>query len=203
MALKISRVMPAISMLAALFVSNAAQATYPNGDAIADAGTYSPIVLGENITLNACGSTFAGYSICNLPSTNKFGIEWFILKKNEQYNYDEWLKQYTFHQGQVAPNLEMTLATGEGADVFITPGTYFIGLHLISYGDTIALPGGGYAQGGDSDWSWSGTFTVSEGGGSPVTPPSSVPEPMSALLLIPGLAFMARRSRRKTASATV
>lgn len=198
MALKLSRIIPAISLFAALSFSNSAQATYPNGEAIADAGTYSPLVLGENITLDACGSTFAGHSVCDLPSTNKFGIEWFILRKNEQYNYNEWLKQYTFHQQQVAPNLQMTLATGQGADVFITPGTYFIGLHLISYGDTIALPGGGYAQGGDSDWNWSGTFTVSESG-SPSTP---VPEPMSALLLIPGLAFMARRSRRKSATAT-
>ncbi|WP_262689478.1 hypothetical protein [Kordiimonas aestuarii] len=177
-------------------MSVGASATYPNGQTIADAGTYSPVSLGSNIILDACGSSFAGYSICDLPSTNKFGIEWFILRRNTQYNYDEWLAQYTYHQGQVAPNLQKTIATG-GSNVINTAGTYFIGLHVISYGDTIALPGGGYAQGGSSDWSWSGYFTVAEGPITPTVPPSSVPEPLSALLLLPGLALIARRERRK------
>ncbi|WP_417451189.1 hypothetical protein [Kordiimonas sp.] len=171
-----------------------ASATYSSADVVADAGSYSPVSIGSDIILDACGSSFAGYSICDLPSTNKFGIEWFILRRNTQYNYDEWLAQYTYHQGQVDPNLEKTINTGSG-NVIDVPGTYFIGLHVISYHDWIQLPGGGYAKGGNSDWSWSGYFTVGEAG--PVTPPSSVPEPLGALLLLPVFALIARRERRK------
>lgn len=174
-------------------MSAPSSATYPSGAVISDPGTYSPISLGSDIVLDACGSSFAGYSLCDLPSTNKFGIEWFILRRNTQYNYDEWLAQYTYHQSQVEPNLQKTIGTGSGT-VIDTAGTYFIGLHVISYGDTIALPGGGYAWGGASDWKWSGYFTVSE---APVTPPSPVPEPLAAFLLLPGFALLARRERRR------
>ncbi|WP_020399312.1 hypothetical protein [Kordiimonas gwangyangensis] len=172
-----------------------ANATYvPQGALTADAGTYAPVSLGTSITLDACGSTFAGYSICDLPSTNKFGIEWFI-KRQEDAGWTNWLQQYTYHQGDVAPNLQKTIATGAGT-VIDVPGTYFISLHVISYGDVIALPGGGYARGGASKWDDSMTFTV---GNSPiVTPPTSpVPEPMAALLLLPGIVMIARRERRR------
>ena len=170
-----------------------ANATYvPQGQLTADAGTYAPVSLGTSITLDACGSTFAGYSICDLPSTNKFGIEWFI-KRQENGGWTNWLQQYTYHQGAVAPNLQKTIATGAGT-VIDVPGTYFISLHVISYNDFIALPGGGYARGGSEKWDDSMTFTVSN---SPVTPPPSVPEPMAALLLLPGLVMIARRERRR------
>ena len=175
-------------------ISTSASATYTYGDVIADAGTYAPLSLGQNITLNACGSTFAGYSLCDLLGTNKFGIEWFILKHNDQYNYNDWLAQYTYHQAASDANLQKTIATGAGASVINSVGTYLIGLHVISYGDTIPLPMSGYAQGGDSDWNWSGMFTVSEAS---VTPPSSVPEPLGILLILPSLAYIARRERRR------
>jgi hypothetical protein len=174
-------------------------ATYPQGTLTADAGTYAPVSLGTSITLNACGSTFAGFSICDLPSTNKFGIEWFI-KRQEDAGWTNWLQQYTYHQGAVAPNLQKTIATGAGTVIDI-PGTYFISLHVISYGDVIALPGGGYARGGTSKWDDSLTFTVSNA--APVTPPSSVPEPLAALLLLPGFALIARRERRRRRQAAI
>lgn len=187
------------SLLAALAgicaLSAPASATYyGDWDVYSDAGTYAPVAYGDNIQFNACSSTLfnvnnnsQSYSICDLPSMNKFRLYWY------QYEPDMGVRYMASYIGSNAVNgLTPIFATGAGT-YFPIQSTYYIGLYLIAEAESyIDLPDGGQAYTGDGtlgDFRWSNAFNV--------TAPAPVSEPAALLLLLPALAYMARRQRRQ------
>ncbi|WP_262689479.1 hypothetical protein [Kordiimonas aestuarii] len=189
-------------------ISFSAAATYNYNyfDVLADPGTYGPISLGDDINLNACGSTFhradgssESYSICDLSNLQDFTLGW-VAYSEDSYQILSW-----YEGSNVANGLETTVSTGTGT-FFSDVGNYLIGLYVAVAGDTyVPLPYGSYgATGNDTDLAYDGstntsggfsnTFAVSE----VYTP---VPEPMAALMLLPGFILIARRERRRRANA--
>lgn len=164
--------------------------TYATGDwaLFSDAGTYAPVVYGTDMQFNACASTISNvnnsaqsYSICDLPSVSKFRLYWYRWEANLGMSY-----MRSYDGANAASGLTPLFATGAGT-FFPIESTYYIGLYLIAEAQSyIDLPGGGQAYTGDgtlSSFRWSNAFDV--------------PEPSAFLLMLPGLAFIARRQRRK------
>ncbi|TNE61258.1 MAG: hypothetical protein EP335_16265 [Alphaproteobacteria bacterium] len=200
---------------ALMAVSSAASATSgssnsQNWDVSSDPGSYDPVVLGETIELDACASTYynannpsQSYSICDLSSLSKFTLRW---KASTDGNSWTWITN-TYGANSASNGTNVSMATGSGT-FFSTAGTYYIGLYLtVNNNSYVLLPSGGYGysnsnfnQGNKS----TGFSLVSANSGqtpSPSNPPASVPEPASALLLLPGLALMARRDRKRRRTA--
>lgn len=197
--------------VAAMVGSSSAQATYNYFDVMADAGTYGPISLGEDITLDACGSTFhradgsaESYSLCDLSNLTQFTLGW-VAEYNGQ---SSWLGIYSnSYSGQGTPDegLSVTINTGAGT-FFSEVGTYYIGLYALVNDDTsVALPSGGWGYtGNDGDLAYDGStnFSFDWSSSFVISPAASVPEPAAALLLLPGLILIARRERRRKRQAT-
>ncbi len=189
--------------LGGLLAAPSASATYNHNygdwDVSADPGTYSPISLGDTITLDACGSVYFNYnnsnqsvSLCDLSSLSSFSLTWKAKIGNT------WSHITQTYSGSNAVNgLNVTVNTGSGT-FFNQAGTYMIGLYVtVNNNSWVQLPGGswgfsndngGYDPGNQS-LAWSSSFAIN--------PASSVPEPMAALLLAPGLVLIARRERRR------
>ena len=84
-------------------------------------------------------------------------------------------------------------------------GSYMIGLYVAVAGDVyVPLPYGSYgATGNDTDLAYDGSTNTSLGYSSfTINAPASVPEPAAALMLVPALVLIARRSRRRQAVVT-
>lgn len=200
----LSRVVaPVLFALFHVAAAPAASATYNynygDWDVYADPGTYSPISLGDTLTLNACGSIYFNYynssqqtSLCDLASLTSFTLTW-KAKLGSAWTY---ITQ-TYSGSNAANGLEVTVNTGTGT-FFDQAGTYMIGLYVtVANNSWVQLPGGswgfsndngGYDPGNQS-LNWSTSFTIAM--------PTSVPEPSAALLLLPGLVLLARRERRR------
>jgi hypothetical protein len=182
--------------------STSAAATYNYFDVMADPGTYGTIALGEDISLNACGSTFhradgspESYSLCQLSDLTEFSLTWV------GWHDGDWTSLGYYSGNNADDGVGVDVSTGDGT-FFSEVGTYYIGLYLQVEGDTyVPLPGGGWGRtGNDNDladdgstnfsYAWSSAFSIEEA----VT---SVPEPLGALLLLPGFAYLARRERRR------
>lgn len=207
--------------IVSLAASVSAQATYnAYWDVEADAGSYGPLALGEDIELDGCGSNIQlvqnralQFSLCNLTNLSIFSVNWFA--KNTGTGAFTWLTSAiaspgsaTF--GNAATNLNLTTSTGSGS-FFSSVGTYAIGIYVSAVNNasysTPALPSVVTANFG-SDWTnswsnafsqngdlnngaaWSSNFTINE-------PVVTVPEPESLFLLVPGLALIAARERRR------
>ena len=174
--------------------------SYSDWDVSADPGTYGPISLGDTITLDACGSVYFNYdnqsqsvSLCDISSLSSFTLTWKAKIGNNWTHITQ-----TYSGNNTADGLNVTVNTGAGT-FFNQAGTYMIGLYLtVNNNSWVQLPGGswGYSNNsggydpGNQSLEWSSTFTVSN-------PPANVPEPMAALLLVPGLVLIARRERRR------
>ncbi|MBO6503331.1 MAG: PEP-CTERM sorting domain-containing protein [Kordiimonadaceae bacterium] len=126
-----------------MMLSSAAKATF-YWDVSADAGSFAPIVLGEDIALDGCGSrlfvvgyTPYGTSMCDMMNLSLFGANWFA--KNEDTNAFSWLTGnlgtdpnidvLNIPVNTAAANLQTTVSTGAGS-FFSSPGTYSIGLYV-------------------------------------------------------------------------
>lgn len=188
------------TMACTYMIGSPATATYyGDWDVYSDAGTYAPVALGDNIQINACSSTLfninnsaQSYSICDLPSLDKFRLYWYNYEPNMGVQY---MQSYI---GTDAVNGTTPMfATGAGT-FFSTQSTYYIGLYLIAEAESyIDLPGGGQAYTGNGtlgDFRWSNAFNVTA---------AAVSEPTALLLLFPGLVYIARRQRRKLRTVTV
>lgn len=174
-----------------------------SGDVVTNPGAYDTFVIGEDIEFNACSATFAGYSLCDLPDTQKFVIQWQAKTLNEQGQIQYYDSGVCSAQGQASNQcLNVTIPGNTQSQVF-NSSTFYIGLHVVTYSNYyIPLPGGGYAytgqNGQDPGWVWSGALTRSEanntgnGGG-----PSPVPEPLAPFVLVPALAYVIRREYLK------
>jgi len=179
-------------------MGSSASATYNYFDVMADPGSYDTIALGEDVALNACDSTFhradgsnESYTLCQLSDLTEFSLQWV------QWHDGDWTNLGYYSDANAGS--QVTLSTGEGT-FFSEVGTYYIGLYLRVDGSSyVPLPGGGYgASGSDNSlatdgstnfsFAWSSAFSIE---------PASVPGPLGALLLIPGLAYVVRRERRK------
>eukprot|EP00657_Telonema_sp_P-1_P002762 TRINITY_DN1640_c0_g1_i13.p1 TRINITY_DN1640_c0_g1~~TRINITY_DN1640_c0_g1_i13.p1 ORF type:complete len:213 (-),score=9.64 TRINITY_DN1640_c0_g1_i13:446-1084(-) len=193
----------------AVCASSGAQATYNYNyfDVMADAGTYGPISLGEDITLDACGSTFhradgnsQSYSLCDLSNLTQFTLTW------KAWTGNQWTYLGTYSGNSAEDGLSVDVSTGAGT-FFSEVGTYYIGLYAYVNSDTyVALPSGSWgATGNDSDLAYDGSTNYSFDWSSSfaITEAASVPEPAAAFLLLPGIILMARRERRRKRQATV
>ena len=218
---------------ASLLVSSGASATYNSYavDVEADAGSYSPVVLGENISLDACGSTlflvnYSSYTspLCELTNIGLFSVNWFA--KNVGTGAFEWLTGglgtdqdpdlSTIPAGTAAANSQTTVATGSGT-FFDSVGTYQIGVYVAggtgytNFVEQYTSPydsntynlnsyfGNDFASSLAMAESWNGEKNNGANWSSSfeVTAPVSVPEPESILMLLPALALMGIRERRR------
>jgi hypothetical protein len=210
-----------IASVAGLLASTGAQATYGNSnnytaylDMLADAGSYGPLVLGENIELDACGSNVTtSYgtdpnSICAFSDMSNFSVNWWAT--NLDTGISEWLTSsisspYNATFGNAATNAVLTVATGAGS-FFNSVGTYIIGLYVAG-SDWVSTPSGYWGDfGGDNPYSFNDAFynngdlnggTAYSSNFEITAPVVTVPEPESLFLLLPGLALMALRERRR------
>ncbi|WP_417463924.1 hypothetical protein [Kordiimonas sp.] len=201
---KMKKILAGLSVAAGVLgASSGAQATYNYSyfDVMADAGTYGPISLGEDITLDACGSTFhradgssQSYTLCDLTNLTQFTLTWKAWHDNQW----TWLGSYSGNSAE--DGLSVNVNTGDGT-FFSEVGTYYIGLYVYVNSDkNIALPSGSYgATGNDSDLAYDGSTNYSFDWSSSfaITEATSVPEPAAALLLLPGIVLIARRERRR------
>jgi len=203
------------------FASTAAEATYYYFDIKADVGSYDPIVLGEDLELDACGSdvhratsTDTGtptYGLCDFNNYSIFSIGWEIT-----FNGVTDTLAY-FSGSSVANGLTYTAATGAGSLIsqagsymiglwvqfesnssFTTPDPYWVNSHYGGHYTSTGYTGNdsGYiaSQSGERNQDYdSVAFTV--------TDPVTVPEPAAALLLLPAMALIARRQRKRKQAA--
>lgn len=123
--------------------STSAQATF-YWDISADAGSFGPVALGEDIALDGCGSRLFvvnyssyGTSMCDMMNLSLFGANWFA--KNLDTNAFSWLTGnlgtdpnidvLNIPVNTAAANLQTTVSTGAGS-FFSSAGTYQIGLYV-------------------------------------------------------------------------
>lgn len=204
----------ALFAASAMIAAPGASATYYYFDIYSDAGSYDPLVLGEDLELDGCGSeiyradytthTAPVYGLCDLTDYSIYSISWELTFNNVTSTLA------SFVGSAVSNGLTQTIATGantlisqagtytvglwvefESNSYFTTPEPYWVGNHYTSTGRTGNDSGYIPSQSGlrNTDYS-SSSFTVS-------APPSSVPEPSSILVLLGGLALVARRERKK------
>ncbi len=214
-----SSVKAAIISAAALMYTPEAHATFNyHIDVFSDAGTYDPITLGEDLTLDACGSTVhrnttggPSFGLCTLADVSAFTLTWQV----SQNGVTETLG--TFEGANAAAGLNPTFSTGVGS-LFTAPGNYLINLVLILDSSAfVTLPSGAVGLGGGDcgivhegvTYSLPGCdpFAVNQpqvngirdagvGSTTLTVNPAAVPEPSAALLLLPALAVAVSRRRK-------
>lgn len=184
------------SLALAGMLSIPANATFPYFDVLADQGSYSPIALGENVTLDACGSTFLAedgisgtYGVCDIADLTDFRFIWKVKLDGDVI----WKQTYKNNNAENGTQVSFTTGTGS---IFAAAGNYLISLTVrINNNVDVALPLSGWGSSG-SDGKWvsadNGTLNVSKDNNVALTI-NAVPEPYAALLLIPALAFVRRR----------
>ena len=215
---------------ASLFSTTAANATYYNlyWDVEADAGSFGPVVLGESISLDACGSRLFvvqyptyGASLCNITNIALFSVNWFA--KNVDTGDFQWLtgglgtnqnpNLNSIPTGTAAANLQTTVNTGAGT-FFSSVGTYAIGVYVagtnnVTFTETTSNGTNSFVDTANfgPDFASSLTQAFSDNGSLnngadwganfAVTAPTTVPEPMQLLMLVPALLLIARRQRKR------
>lgn len=189
-----------------------ANATYPFIDVSADAGSYSPVALGENIQLNGCGSQVWAasgtptFGWCDLTDYTEFSLEWGVWSyTNSHWSYTTIA---TYEDGAVAGGLTAVASTGVGT-AFNAAGSYYIALYtqvtssIYDLGKDVyvTLPGGLVRYpGGDEELASDGSTNYAyDYAFIQVTDAVDVPEPLGALLLFPGLFYIASRQRKRAA----
>lgn len=206
------------AVLASAFTyTNSASADVPvvYGEVLADAGTYAPIALNDDLQLDGCNSVFdynddpdvvgQTVSLCNgVTDLTNFSFSWKL------FQYFSATNSYQSLGFLPATGPLSVVTTGGVGDLIQTAGTYFLRLNITvaPVTTTFALPGGDvgafnpqdpeFFENGNADPNSdtkSSTFAL-------IVTPASVPEPAAALLLLPAMVVMARRQRklRKQAS---
>lgn len=183
-------------------------ATYPYVDVKSDAGSYDPIALGEDIELDGCGTKIWAasgtptFSWCDVTDYSEFSLSWSVWS----WDTYSWTTFASYSDSSVETGLNAVISTGVGTP-FTSAGVYYIGLlaevtssaYNLGKDVSITLPGGLIRYpGGDSSLSYDGStnrgfdYTAMV-----INEATSVPEPLGALLLLPGLVYVARRERRR------
>lgn len=201
------RVVAALVVLSSLFVAQSlrsANAATIFGELHADPGEYAPIALGDSLTLDGCGSVFdydqtigstgTTVSLCNgTTDLGLFDFTWIV--------YD--LLAGGAAIGTIAENsINPVMTTGGIGDIITAAGTYILSLNvsISPSSTTFALPDGNTGSANPTFFSGN-PDSNSDTAFQPLhlaltVNPATVPEPSAALLLIPGLIYMARRQRR-------
>jgi hypothetical protein len=214
----------AVALFANAIVASAASATnsYEYYDVVSDVGTYDPLVLGEDLNLDACGSYVVNandanetYGLCDFQDWSldyDFSIIWTVSYGGTTTTIGQYSGQYTDSgnsaDGNASDGLQISTATGAGT-LFNAVGNYVIGLWIdMDDNDSIYLPNNSYQYtGGDGGTtnSWtqnnSGYINIDYSSVSLGIEAVSVPEPAAALLLIPGLIMLRRREKLRRAAA--
>ncbi len=189
--------------------SGGANATYPFIDVLADPGTYDPVALGEDIQLDGCGSLVwaasgtSSFNWCELTDYTEFSLSWAVW----DYDNDSWTTFASYVDDAVEQGLTAVASTGVGTP-FASAGQYYIGLYAqvtssayyLGQDVSVTLPGGLIRYpGSDSSLAYDGSTNYSLAWTSITITDAvtSVPEPMAALLLVPGMIYVARRERRR------
>lgn len=148
----------------------------PDPELAAEAGVYDPVLLGEDFTLDGCASTFEGEALCNLTDTSEFELVWLL------------------GGSEIGTGSSLLVQTGSGT-LFDQTGNYQVTLQvrydgsLLGSGEFVNLiSGGNLFLPGDVILTSLDTAIIRV---------FSVPEPAGLLLLAPGLAFIARRERKR------
>jgi hypothetical protein len=177
-------------------------------------GVYDPFVVGDDIQFNACSTTFAGYSLCDLPDMSKFTIQWQAKTLDGNGNimlYDSgtcnpWGGSSTSSD----KCLNVTIPGNTTSNIY-TSDNFYIGIHIATHANYyIPLPNGewGYtgSGGGQYGWMWTGierTEQTSGGGSGGGGNPAPVPEPWALWLLLPALVLTWWRERRRRPAVAV
>ncbi|MCK0069683.1 PEP-CTERM sorting domain-containing protein [Kordiimonas laminariae] len=174
-----------------LLVSAPSQATFPI--LTTDVGLYTPTTIGNNLLLDACGTTVNGFSLCDLASYAAFRVRWDI--NGVRYARFRDFNNSNF-DGAVADGLQLTVPTGLGT-VFPTVGVYTIKLSVrilrsnTTGVGTIALPNGTILNVSSSQHLTSNdTTTVNI---------VATPEPGTLLILLLALGFIGYRINQRKA----
>ncbi|WP_417461834.1 hypothetical protein [Kordiimonas sp.] len=143
---------------------------------IADAGVYDPIPLGEDFTLDGCGTTFEAELVCQLTDNADFDLVWML---GDQI---------------IGTGTSFLVQTGSGG-LFNQVGNYEVSVNVrydgrfINDGETFnVLTGGSIFLPGDMILTSLDTAIITI---------FTVPEPAGFLLLTPGLVYIVRRERDK------
>lgn len=192
-------------------------ATYPFIDLLADAGSYTnPVSLGNGVQLNGCGTTIHAaqgtptFGLCESGMDHtEFTLTWKASLNPYADGWNpgnaDWTTIQSFSGADVLAGATMLAATGAGT-AFATAGTYVVGLWVEMTSSeywqgqdvSVTLPGGLVRYPGGDSWLTNlGDTNYSFSLSSVTINPAAVPEPASALLLVGGLAFMARRERKR------
>lgn len=182
----------------------------------ANSGIYDPILFGDDITFDACGSTFEDYSLCELTDLSAFELTWRIAIEGQDISSSGTLAA-VFGTGGTSidttgqtlntivgedprDGLNFTINTEENSIFFPTPARYTIQLGLLLRGGpNIDLPDGTSVKPpSDNTVIFSETVIalIDAPVGPPLIPPTTVPEPMGYLILIPAFYMIARRQRK-------
>lgn len=191
----------------------------------ANPGIYDPITFGNSITLDACNSTFEDFSLCELNDLSRFELTWRVAPEgrdifgqntlaaifsvggstiNDTGSSSDTIIGNNFRDG-----VNFTINTGESSPFFPTPSRYTVQLGLLLRGGSadIELPDGSFIKPlARSTFIFNQTFVdllppveippVVIGDPPPDSPPTTVPEPMGYLILIPAFYMIARRQRK-------
>ncbi len=132
------------ALFTGLSATSGAQATTYYWDIQADAGSFGPVILGQDISLDACGSRLInvqfpsfGTGLCDIVNINLFSVNWFA--RNVTTGAFQWLTGglgtnqnpdlSTIPVGTAATNRQTTTSTGAGT-FFNSAGTYAIGVYV-------------------------------------------------------------------------
>jgi hypothetical protein len=142
----------------------------------AEAGVYDTIALGESFELDGCGSTFETVAFCDLVETGAFELTWIM-------------------GDEILGTGETLLVNTGGGTSFDQSGGYNITLQ-VRYDGSIGdnqfvnmVTGGSLFLPGD--------FILTSVDSAFIRLVATVPEPGSLFLLVPGLAYVVSRQRRR------
>lgn len=200
--------------------TSAQDATFPFIDLLADAGSYSnPVSLGTGVQLNGCGTVVHAqsgtntYGLCETGmDLTEFTLTWKASLNPYASGWSpdsaDWTTIQSFTGADVLAGATMVAATGTGT-AFATAGTYVVGLwvemtssqYYLGQDVSVTLPGGIIRYPGGDGWLTNvGNSNYSFSLSSVTLTAAPVPEPLSALLLTGGLAYIARRERKRRKS---
>lgn len=174
-----------IAIACAFGLSVAANAQTAFGSLEADAGEYAPIAIGDNVDVSACSSffnssNFGTFNLCDTPTINSISFTWTVTRLFGAFD------------SITVTGATFSLPSGGAGDFFNVVGEYFLNLEVDALVNPFDLPNGftGRILGSTTDTDFAQNNIV-------ITNPTSVPEPEALLILLPAMAYMARRQRRR------
>ncbi len=123
-------------------------------DVLSDPGIYDPITLGEDLNIDACGTsilrgpvtaanvaTAERWSLCDITDVSAFELTYYVSESSTTALTPSNIIG-SFSGTNVASGLAPTFATGLGT-AFAAPGTYWISLVVtLPVGALVTIPGG-------------------------------------------------------------